>query len=75
MYEFLFQEIIQSGGKAELPQIQIEANVLDRLTDSYQHAMSETKKQIHAEIDMKVKKSLEIKRRLKSKPQKRKLES
>ncbi|KAF9816084.1 hypothetical protein SFRURICE_003635 [Spodoptera frugiperda] len=68
-----FKEIIQGGGKAEIPQIEIEAGILDRLTSSYQHAMSETKRQIHAEIDTKVKKSLEIKRRLKSKPQKRKL--
>lgn len=68
--ELLLQEIIQAGGKAELPQIKIEADVLDRLTSSYQQAMSETKRQIHAEIDTKVKKSLEIKRRLKSKPRK-----
>lgn len=68
-----FKEIIQAGGKAELPQITIEADVLDRLTSSYQQAISETKRQIHAEIDDKVKRSLEIKRRLKSKPQKRKL--
>ncbi|PZC73571.1 hypothetical protein B5X24_HaOG209400 [Helicoverpa armigera] len=68
-----FKEIIQAGGKAELPQITIEADVLDRLTNSYQQAISETKRQIHAEIDDKVKRSLEIKRRLKSKPQKRKL--
>ncbi|KAJ8735469.1 hypothetical protein PYW07_007089 [Mythimna separata] len=68
-----FKEIIQAGGKAELPQIKIEAEVLDRLTSSYKQAMIETKKQIHAEIDSKVKKSLEIKRRSKSKPQKRKV--
>lgn len=67
------QEIIQGGGKAELPQIDIKTDVLDSLRSSYQQAMTETKKQIHAEIDTKVKKSLEIKRRLKSKPQKRKL--
>lgn len=73
LLNLLFQEIIQGGGKAEIPQIEIEAGILDRLTSSYQHAMSETKRQIHAEIDTKVKKSLEIKRRLKSKPQKRKL--
>lgn len=69
----MLQEIIQAGGKAELPQINIEAVILNRLTSSYQQAMSETKRQILAEIDTKVKKSLEIKRRLKSKPQKRKL--
>ncbi|CAH0592344.1 unnamed protein product [Chrysodeixis includens] len=69
-----FKEIIQSGGKAEIPQYEIEANVLENLTDSYQQAMRETKSQIHAEIDSKVQKSLGIKRRLKSKPQKRKFE-
>ncbi|XP_075971201.1 putative ATP-dependent RNA helicase Dbp73D [Anticarsia gemmatalis] len=69
----LFKELIQSGGKAQLPQIQIETSILENLSDGYHQAISATKQQIHAEIDSKVKKSIEIKRRLKSKPQKRKL--
>lgn len=65
----LFKEIIRSGGKAEVPRLQIDANILERLSESYQQAISATKNLIHAEIDFKVNKSLGIKRRLKSKPQ------
>lgn len=72
---FCFKEIIQSGGKAQLPQKVIETNILEGLSESYQNAISATKKQIHEEIDSKVKKSIEIKRRLKSKPMKRKYNS
>ncbi|CAB3239848.1 unnamed protein product [Arctia plantaginis] len=68
----IFKEIIQSGGKAQLPQIEIQQNILNQLSESYQQAMSVTKKQIQSEIGSKVKKSIEIKRRLKSKPLKRK---
>ncbi|XP_063548814.1 probable ATP-dependent RNA helicase Dbp73D [Cydia strobilella] len=58
----LFKELLQSGGKSELKQIQIEPDVFDRLSSDYQYAIEETKNVINTEITTNVKKSVAIKK-------------
>lgn len=61
MYMFL-QELLQSGGKAEINQIQVRSDVFDRLSTDYEYAIEETKHIINDEISSKVKKSVALKR-------------
>lgn len=67
-----FQELLKSGGKSDVPAINIKAENLNQLYDSYEYAMSETKNVIQTEINSKVQKSVDLKRRYKSKPNIRK---
>ncbi|KAJ0182616.1 hypothetical protein K1T71_001985 [Dendrolimus kikuchii] len=69
----VFKGLLSSGGKSELPKIEIPPNVFEHLSETYQCAIVETKKIIHNEMQTKVQKSIEIKRRFK--PKKRKLDS
>lgn len=68
---FVFlQELLKSGGKSEVPAIEIKPEILNGLYDSYECAMSETKNVIQSEINSKVQKSVDLKRRYKSNKQK-----
>lgn len=55
-----------------MPQLEINPDVFDRLSKSYADAIHETKQIINAEINSKVKKSIDLKRGFRSKAQKRK---
>ncbi|XP_045494314.1 probable ATP-dependent RNA helicase Dbp73D [Colias croceus] len=68
----MFKEILQSGGKAEIPQIEVTSDKLTPLIGSYQLAISSTKQSIYVENNTKVKKSIELKRGAKTKSRKRK---
>lgn len=68
----IFMDLIKSGGKPELPQIEISPEIFDNLSDSYHHAIKQTKDQIYIENNSKIQKSIELKRGFKSKAQKRK---
>lgn len=67
------QEILQSGGKNEIPELKIDQDVLNQLIENYENAIRDTKKSINDEIHSKVKKSIELKRAAKSnsKPQRK----
>ncbi|CAK1544632.1 unnamed protein product [Leptosia nina] len=68
----MFKEILQSGGKEDISQVEFTADTLQPLIDGYQRAMEVTKQSIHTEINNKVKKSIEVKRGVKPSSQKRK---
>ncbi|XP_072944775.1 probable ATP-dependent RNA helicase Dbp73D [Epargyreus clarus] len=68
----MFKEIMQSGEKSDLPQLEIPTDLLNRLSNDYRYAIKETKDVIHTELNDKVKKSIVLKRGSKSKPPKRK---
>ncbi|CAH4031024.1 unnamed protein product [Pieris brassicae] len=69
----MFKEILQSGGKENISQIEFTSDMLEPLIDSYQRAIQFTKLSIQSEIENKVKKSIELKRGAKQKARKRKL--
>ncbi|CAG9796702.1 unnamed protein product [Diatraea saccharalis] len=58
----LFMELIKSSGKTELPQLNIEPEKIEKILESYHSALDETKTIIHDEINLKVKKSIQLKR-------------
>ncbi|XP_045458824.1 probable ATP-dependent RNA helicase Dbp73D [Melitaea cinxia] len=58
----MFKEILQSGGKNEIPELKIDQDILNQLIESYENAIRDTKKSINDEIHSKVKKSIELKR-------------
>ncbi|XP_032529172.2 probable ATP-dependent RNA helicase Dbp73D [Danaus plexippus] len=68
----MFKDILQSGGKSDIPQLEMQNDVLQDLMPGYQNAIRETKQSIDNEIHDKVKKSKELKRMSKTKPRKRK---
>ncbi|KAL0901675.1 hypothetical protein ABMA27_006874 [Loxostege sticticalis] len=65
-----FTQILKSGGKTELPAMNIDANVFNQLTESYDNAIQETKNVINSENNFKVEKSIELKRGFKSRKRK-----
>ncbi|CAH2989473.1 unnamed protein product [Chilo suppressalis] len=68
----MFKELLQTGGKSVLPQINIKPEIIEEISESYQLALHQTKSAINDEINSKVKKSIEVKRGFKAR--KRKLE-
>lgn len=58
---------MQSGGKNDLPQIHIKEDIYDKYSEIYNEAMHNTKNHIHQEINLKVTKSIALKRGFKSK--------
>ncbi|XP_050671118.1 probable ATP-dependent RNA helicase Dbp73D [Leptidea sinapis] len=68
----MFKEMIQSGGKSDITQIEFQPEKLSNLIEGYQVAIQATKHTINDEINTKVRKSIELKRGPKSKSRKRK---
>nr|XP_026494735.1 probable ATP-dependent RNA helicase Dbp73D [Vanessa tameamea] len=68
----MFKEILQSGGKTEIPKLEVNKEILNQLFEGYENAIQDTKNTINNEISTKVKKSIELKRAAKTKSRKRK---
>ncbi|XP_028176368.1 probable ATP-dependent RNA helicase Dbp73D [Ostrinia furnacalis] len=66
----LFTEVLKSGGKSEIPAMNVHPDVFSRLNGSYEKAIEETKNLINSEIHLKVEKSIELKRGFKSRKRK-----
>ncbi|CAK1601869.1 unnamed protein product [Parnassius mnemosyne] len=68
----MFKELLQSGEKSEIPQMEIPEEAYSHLLQGYETAILEMKKIIHTEINNKVRKSIELKRGSKKRAKKRK---
>ncbi|KAM3967577.1 putative ATP-dependent RNA helicase Dbp73D [Aphomia sociella] len=68
----LFMDLIKSGGKSRLSEVEVPAEAFNDLSDGYEHAIKATKDQINTENNSKIQRSIELKRGYKNKPQKRK---